>query len=180
MKNRTSPFLTLASSVVVPMVVAGSAPSTFGGENRIEDTGYRERTNGTGEIGGKLSPQAGRWLRLGYLDSQVREDYGRYLSARDETSLGNAEILAAAYLVETGAPLRFERPLPSLKERNRYRTWRDQTGKHSTFASLEGVDGADVLLHKRDESTVRVPLERLSEEDRQWVQFFEPNSDLRK
>jgi hypothetical protein len=150
----------------------GTLRRIYGGK-----AGYHEWINGTGDIGGKLSRQAGRWLRLGYLDSQVREDYARYLFAREEASLGNAEILGAAFLVETAAPLRFERPLPSLKEGKRYRTWRDQTGKHSTFASLEGVDGADVLLHKRDGSTVRVPLERLSEEDRQWVQFFEPSSE---
>ena len=93
----------------------GTLRRIYGGE-----AGYHEWINGTGEIGGKHTPQVGRWLRLGYLDSQVREDYARYLSARDETSLAKAEILGAAYLVETAAPLRFERPLPSLKEGKRY------------------------------------------------------------
>ena len=49
------------------------------------------------------------------------------------------------------------------------RTWNDATGAFSVDAQFVGVKGGKVILKKTDGSTVAVPLERLSQEDRDFV-----------
>lgn len=49
------------------------------------------------------------------------------------------------------------------------RTWTDQTGHFHVEATLEGFRDGIVLLRKLDDSLLRVPLEQLSDEDRQSV-----------
>jgi hypothetical protein len=50
-----------------------------------------------------------------------------------------------------------------------FRRYTDITGKFSVEASLVEIDGDAVILEKTDGSTVRVPLEKLAEEDQAFI-----------
>jgi S1-C subfamily serine protease len=50
-----------------------------------------------------------------------------------------------------------------------FRTWTDTTGKFSIEAKLIEVDLSDVVLETRDGSTKRVPVEKLSKQDRRFI-----------
>jgi hypothetical protein len=50
-----------------------------------------------------------------------------------------------------------------------FRTWTDSTGDYTTEAKFCGVAYGTVKLLKKDGLTVELPLEKLSEEDRQWI-----------
>ena len=54
-------------------------------------------------------------------------------------------------------------------EEAKWRTWTDSTGQFKTKAMFGGMAGGKVKLIKKDGSTVRLSLEALSEEDRQWI-----------
>ncbi len=49
------------------------------------------------------------------------------------------------------------------------REWTDSAGRHHVEAEFHGVDGDTVMLKKPDGTVARVPLERLSELDRQFA-----------
>lgn len=51
-----------------------------------------------------------------------------------------------------------------------YRTWTDASGEHKIDAKYSGMVLQVVKLIRRDGTVVKVPLEKLSEEDRQWIQ----------
>lgn len=60
-------------------------------------------------------------------------------------------------------------PLP-VDDKKSPRLWKDVSGKFSVEATFNGVvNKTDVLLKKADGSTAKVPIEKLSEEDRQWL-----------
>lgn len=50
-----------------------------------------------------------------------------------------------------------------------YRTWQDETGDFSVEAAFGGFAMGTVILHKKDGSKLKVPMERLSEEDQEWI-----------
>jgi hypothetical protein len=50
------------------------------------------------------------------------------------------------------------------------RTWSDTTGKFSVQARYGGTLGDKVLLLKEDGTSVKVPLEKLSDDDKEWIQ----------
>ncbi|MCD4728233.1 MAG: DUF4352 domain-containing protein [Pirellulales bacterium] len=54
-------------------------------------------------------------------------------------------------------------------EAAKWRTWTNSTGTHKTEAKFGGMAFGKVKLIKRDGSTVQVPLEKLSDEDREWI-----------
>jgi hypothetical protein len=54
-------------------------------------------------------------------------------------------------------------------EKAKWRTWTDSTGKHETEAKFGGVMQGKGGLIKRDGSTIQVPLEKLSDEDQEWI-----------
>ena len=54
-------------------------------------------------------------------------------------------------------------------ENAKYRNWTDSTGKYKTEAEFGGMVGQKVTFIKRDGSKVQVPLEKLSDEDREWI-----------
>ena len=54
-------------------------------------------------------------------------------------------------------------------EEAKWRTWTDASGKHKTEAKYSGMVSGKVMLIKRDGSKVQMPLEKLSEEDREWI-----------
>ena len=54
-------------------------------------------------------------------------------------------------------------------EEAKWHTWADSSRQFKTKAMSGGMAGGKVKLIKKDGSTVRVPLEKLSEEDQQWI-----------
>lgn len=54
-------------------------------------------------------------------------------------------------------------------EAAKWRTWTNSTGTHKTEAKFGGMAFGKVKLIKRDGSTVQVPIEKLSDEDREWI-----------
>jgi hypothetical protein len=50
-----------------------------------------------------------------------------------------------------------------------YRIWNDSTGQHQTEGKLLDFEDGKVVLKKKDGTTVTVPLERLSDPDRDYV-----------
>lgn len=54
--------------------------------------------------------------------------------------------------------------------RTQWRTWADASRTHTVEAQYKGVIGGQVKLVKRDGTEISVPLEKLSEEDRGWIQ----------
>jgi len=55
-------------------------------------------------------------------------------------------------------------------EEAKWRTWTDSTGQFKTKAMFGGMAGGKVKLIKKDGSTLRVPLEKLSDEDQRWIE----------
>jgi hypothetical protein len=51
-----------------------------------------------------------------------------------------------------------------------FRTFSDKTGKFATIAKFRSSNGAVVTLEKEDGTTVDVPVSKLSDEDREWIQ----------
>lgn len=50
------------------------------------------------------------------------------------------------------------------------RTWHDVSGKFKTDARFVSMTAGVVTLRKTDGSTVKVPMDKLSEEDREWIE----------
>ena len=49
------------------------------------------------------------------------------------------------------------------------RTWTDASGKHTLKAKFSGIIAGTVKLIKQDGSTISIPLEKLSDEDKDWI-----------
>lgn len=54
-------------------------------------------------------------------------------------------------------------------EAGELRVWTDQTGRHRTEAELQSADRSHATLKKRDGSVVRVPIEKLSKTDQEFI-----------
>jgi hypothetical protein len=54
-------------------------------------------------------------------------------------------------------------------EETKWRTWTDVKGKHTVEAKFGGMAFGTVTLTKRDGTSVKVPLEELSDEDKEWI-----------
>lgn len=54
-------------------------------------------------------------------------------------------------------------------EAAKWRTWSDTSGNHKTEAKFSGLLAGKVKLTKRDGSSIQVPLDQLSDEDREWI-----------
>ncbi len=52
---------------------------------------------------------------------------------------------------------------------NELRTWRDRSGKFAIEATLDRVEKQNVMLRKKDGSTLSVPVSKLSEEDQKFL-----------
>ncbi len=65
-----------------------------------------------------------------------------------------------------------EKPAPEpIDPKKVPRTWKDVAGKFSTEATFNGIAGkTDVFLKKADGKVVKVPIEKLSDEDKAWLQ----------
>ena len=54
-------------------------------------------------------------------------------------------------------------------EAAKWRKWTDTTGKFKVEAKFMGIIGGKVKLMKADETTQLVPIDKLSESDREWI-----------
>lgn len=54
-------------------------------------------------------------------------------------------------------------------EESKWRTWTNANGKHSVEAKFSGMAFGTVTLTKRDGTSVKVPIEKLSDDDRKWI-----------
>ncbi len=75
---------------------------------------------------------------------------------------------AAKPLVERREP----EPVPGPVEppASRTRTWQDASGRFSIEAEYKGTLGGKVILEKADGTRTQIPLDRLSDEDRAWIE----------
>ncbi len=62
-----------------------------------------------------------------------------------------------------------EKERKQAEEAAKWRTWTDSSGEHKTEAKFGGVIAGKVKLIKRDGSTLQIPLEKLSDEDQDWI-----------
>ena len=60
-------------------------------------------------------------------------------------------------------------PVKAAAEAAKLRTWTDASGEHKIEAKFGGLIGGQVKLVKGDGSTIKIPLEKLSDEDQAWV-----------
>jgi hypothetical protein len=67
---------------------------------------------------------------------------------------------------ETAQP----KPQPKKAREFEVRLWKDATGKFSIEAKLSGLSGGVVKLKKADGSVISVPVEKLSEADRAYLE----------
>lgn len=58
---------------------------------------------------------------------------------------------------------------PTEPSPSRLRTWKDRTGQFKVDAEYLGMNGSKIRLHKSNGVTVEVPLEKMSNEDRDYL-----------
>ena len=97
----------------------------------------------------------------------------QYAQINGESVFADDEILAKAEALQSGKsrPVTVEKKrrfIPVRKEYP-YRTWTDTTGKHKTKAKFLSISNGIVRLKKVDGKESRLPLEKLSDADRQWL-----------
>jgi hypothetical protein len=54
-------------------------------------------------------------------------------------------------------------------DEKKWHNWTAATGKHTTEAKFSGVASGTVTLIKRDGTKIKVPLEKLSDDDKEWI-----------
>jgi hypothetical protein len=98
--------------------------------------------------------------RMGRVEVQIDESEDE--DAQDFPESMRARMLTRSYRVNQ------LRPLAEAKAA-RPRKWTDRTGKFSVTARFGGVEGDSVILIRTGGKQVKVPLEKLSDEDQQYV-----------
>ena len=110
--------------------------------------------------------------RIGKALDQARADREMEANQRAAAEKADADGRAAAAKAELEKKAAAEKAEADRKaaiEEAKWRMWTDSTGQFKTKAMFGGMAGGKVKLIKKDGSTVRVPLEKLSEEDQQWI-----------
>ena len=103
-----------------------------------------------------------RWEAIVFLDG----DTWRLVTlVIDGKTVVDHDDLTAAIKAKHAKALAPENKRPSLV----WRTWTDKAGKHETEAALVRRDKNSVVLRKSDGKEVTVPLDKLSDEDREWL-----------
>ncbi len=87
----------------------------------------------------------------------VKRDGSKVLTPLEELFVEDQEWIAKA--IERKAAI----------EKAKWRTWTDTTGEHKIEAKFGGLAAGKVKLIKRDGSTIQVPLEKLSDDDQEWI-----------
>ena len=108
------------------------------------------------------------------VDRKAAEDKVRTELARAEAAAAKAaEAMCAAKEKEEAekkaAEEKAEADRKAAIEEAKWRTWTDSTGQFTTKAMFGGMAGGKVKLIKKDGSTVRLPLNTLSQEDQDWL-----------
>lgn len=75
----------------------------------------------------------------------------------------------AALVAERKAKADAKRQHQAEIEKTYWRTWTSAGGKHTTEAKYSGVSSGVVTLTKKDGTVSKVPIEKLSESDRDWI-----------
>ena len=98
--------------------------------------------------------------------AEVVAAYPTALETASAAESGSAEDSTAAMKDEN--PFEEENPFKEepKEDLTALRTWKDSTGKFEIRAKFEKLDGDTVIMKKEDDSTVRIPRAKLSDEDR--------------
>ena len=95
------------------------------------------------------------------LESQAAERARKVLEERKEAEAERAKAKAEH--------ARIEAQRKAAAEAAKWRTWTDSTGTHTIEAKFDGIALGNVKLVKKDGTAIRVPLEKLSQEDQEWI-----------
>jgi hypothetical protein len=71
------------------------------------------------------------------------------------------------------SPDKADKPAPEKPRRDVMRVWTDSTGKFQIEAKLVGVEGGKAKLAKPDGTVIHVPIDKLSEADRKFIESSE-------
>ena len=99
----------------------------------------------------------------------------QYAQINGKPVFADDEILAKAEALQSGKsqPVTVERKKPRVvpvRKEYPFRTWTDTTGKYKTEARLLSISNGIVRLKKTDGKDARLPLEKLSDADREWLE----------
>ena len=92
------------------------------------------------------------------------EEPPKQLAAREEEESQPLEL--PAWEEEESQPLEATTEEPA---RDRYRTWTDNTGKHTIEAEFGGYTAGNVKLKKPDGTAIEMPMGKLSKADQEWI-----------
>jgi Ni/Co efflux regulator RcnB len=79
------------------------------------------------------------------------------------------EVVQAAQQQQAESRAKARKERQEAVESAKWRTWTDSSGEHQIEAKFEGISNGKVKLVNRDGSTVRLPLEKLSNDDQTWI-----------
>jgi len=95
------------------------------------------------------------------------QKYGQNFPTLEETAQENQ---AAGKKDDSGKKTKESEPTDKAAKRSEMRTWTDRTGKYRVEARLRGVEDGQAKLEKPDGSIISVPLSKLSEADRRFIE----------
>ncbi|MBN1588015.1 MAG: hypothetical protein JW888_00705 [Pirellulales bacterium] len=99
-------------------------------------------------------------LRIGQLSADATDYRIEYVKAiRDPSAITGVKAIPTPKVV-------VREPAPKVPT---VRTWTDATGRYKTEGTFAGVESGKVKLIKADGTSINLPLEKLSQEDRQWI-----------
>ncbi len=87
-------------------------------------------------------------------DRKQREEAQRQAAIRQQAAIERAQA---------------EKERKAAIEAAKWRTWTDASGAHKMEAKFSGMTAGNVKLTKRDGSVLTLPLEKLSDEDQEWI-----------
>lgn len=64
----------------------------------------------------------------------------------------------------------------TIAEKNELRIWKDSSGKFEVLGRFSRADGETVLLQRQDGKLIRVPLDRLSDQDRDYLRKLQADN----
>ena len=74
-----------------------------------------------------------------------------------------------AHIAATSRPATSAAPPPRPRVAGKFRTWHDASGEHAIQAALVWSSAGKVRLRKENGTTIDVPLEKLSDEDQEYI-----------
>lgn len=141
------------------LVFAVLAPSTTLAKGKSSSGSVRAKGHTKGNVNshtGKAGTKATRHSGSGYT----------HVPNADEPNAGKPE---ADKEPKAEAKRQDEKEHQEATAAAEWRTWTSADSTRGTEAKFGGVTSGKVTLKKRNGSTVQVPLEKLSDEDREWI-----------